>query len=236
MKKGIVAIIVKTPGFSPLKTRLAKSIGKDRAEEFYRLSVRSTEGYITRALQLVPGLTATWAVAEVEGAEDSIWHAFATTVLSPGDLGHRLGRAYAYFLETYDYVLFVGADSPHVSGERLHEAVAGLANHSFSVGRTTDGGFYIFGGKVPVPLEKWTSVLYSQPDTAQQLEKTFASLGTFAEVKTEFDIDTVEDLATLRDELLSRRKEPSLGGEALGPTDEKLLQFIEELPSFPKAE
>jgi glycosyltransferase A (GT-A) superfamily protein (DUF2064 family) len=34
-----LAIFVKTPGLSPVKTRLAEGIGQARAEAFYRLAV-----------------------------------------------------------------------------------------------------------------------------------------------------------------------------------------------------
>ena len=36
-----IAIFVKTPGISPIKTRLAASIGQQKAEDFYRLSLKS---------------------------------------------------------------------------------------------------------------------------------------------------------------------------------------------------
>ena len=36
-------VFVKTPGLSPLKTRLAKGIGKENAESFFKDSVKQTE-------------------------------------------------------------------------------------------------------------------------------------------------------------------------------------------------
>ncbi len=38
-----IAIFVKTPGLSPVKTRLAATIGEEKAKEFYLLSLKAVE-------------------------------------------------------------------------------------------------------------------------------------------------------------------------------------------------
>ena len=42
MKHGAAAIFVKTPGISPIKTRLAVGIGQANAESFYKMSCQAT--------------------------------------------------------------------------------------------------------------------------------------------------------------------------------------------------
>ena len=43
-----IAIFVKTPGLSPIKTRLAKTLGQVAAENAYRLSVKSIKATVVQ--------------------------------------------------------------------------------------------------------------------------------------------------------------------------------------------
>jgi glycosyltransferase A (GT-A) superfamily protein (DUF2064 family) len=46
-----LAVFVKTPGLSPIKTRLAASVGEQKALEFYRRSLRVTEAVVHAAVK-----------------------------------------------------------------------------------------------------------------------------------------------------------------------------------------
>ena len=68
-----LAIFVKTPGVSPLKTRLAQAIGQDAAEAFHRLAAAAVADVAKQAQAAMPGLVAYWAVAEREALDAPIW-------------------------------------------------------------------------------------------------------------------------------------------------------------------
>jgi len=61
-----IAIFVKTPGLSPIKTRLAAHVGIERALEIYRASIDCVRASVDLACSRVE-LSAYWAVAEPEG-------------------------------------------------------------------------------------------------------------------------------------------------------------------------
>ncbi|HCO24225.1 MAG TPA: hypothetical protein DIT97_14715, partial [Gimesia maris] len=45
-KQGAIAVFVKTPGYSPLKTRLAQSVGTVQAEQFHILSAKAVAAVV----------------------------------------------------------------------------------------------------------------------------------------------------------------------------------------------
>jgi len=103
-----VAIFVKTPGLSPVKTRLAAGVGVEAATEFHRLAAASVAG-VARACgeEIVPY----WAVAEQEALDAPAWRGFPTIWQGEGGLGARLDRIYATLLLRHGRVLLIGADA-----------------------------------------------------------------------------------------------------------------------------
>ena len=236
MSKGVIIAFAKTPGVSPLKTRLAATIGQDQAEIFYRLSVKATEEYLEMACALEPNLEPRWGLAEVAGFSNELWKNFEVYPLRGLGLGERLGNAYENLLSEFERVFFIGTDSPHLDPNIFSAAWNALNQNEFVLGRTDDGGFYLFGGRVPIQPHHWGAIEYSSDKTAEQLIKEFSTLGRFHELPREFDVDTKKDLLKLRKHLEQRRQtkiteQPSCG-TALTNTDEKILQFIETLSPF----
>ena len=218
---GAVAIFVKTPGLSPVKTRLARTIGREAAEEFYRLSVQAVEAVVRRASEdgrLVPY----WAVAEPDGLDHRLWRGFARVAQGGGGLGERLAHVYDELIGRHPFVLFLGADSPQISPGILLEAIDTLADavgRSLVLGRSHDGGFYLFGGSESLSPDVWCDVPYSQSDTAEELAERLRRIAPVAELPKLCDVDCAEDLALLREELW--RLSPIL------PEQARVLEWVE---------
>ena len=201
-----IAVWVKTPGHTPAKTRLAKVIGAPAAEEFYRLAVDAVREIVEEACCLEPGLFAPyWAVAEEGGAAHACWSGFPVVAQGEGGLGERLARVYTALQATHRAVLFIGADSPQMASGILIEAATSLARYSaapeFLVGPAEDGGFYLFGGRRPLPSAVWTGVTYSTSTTAEELIARLERVGMVAVLGATFDVDTFDDLLLVRDDL-----------------------------------
>ena len=163
-----VAIFVKTPGLSPLKTRLAATIGVHRATEFYRLACDA----ITETLGSVAGeIDAYWAVAESEATEKGMWEDFPIVWQGDGELGNRLAKVYSELLAKHTAVLLIGADAPQLASTHIQETLKLLKERPYVIGRAQDGGFYLFGGRDPIAANLWTSVTYSCSATSRQLEE-----------------------------------------------------------------
>lgn len=218
---GAVAVFVKTPELSPVKTRLAKTVGREKADMFFDLSVQAIEEVVLQANKLTDGkLQAYWAVGEEQGMESPRWQNLPCVHTGEGGLGQRLHHVYSTLLKQHDYVLLLGADSPQLSPQHLINAAEFLEKEDkFIIGPASDGGFYLFGGKKEIAEEVWTSVPYSARDTLEMLQM---KLGLDADegmssFETLLDVDTEEDLKRL---LLQ------MGGDKL-PMQQRLYAWLE---------
>jgi len=204
------AIFVKTPGYSNIKTRLAKTIGKAKAEEFFKLSLAATEECILHAIKDSQGkTTAYWAVSEEEARFHPLWANFPVITQGNGSLGERLHYVQQKLILKHSHVYMIGADSPHLSSKTLSEAINAAESSEHIIGTTEDGGFYLYGGNKPFDKEFWTSIHYSCEETAHELMEKIGP-SQFSMLEKSFDIDTISDLkklATLpNDNLLPKQK------------------------------
>lgn len=190
-----MAIFVKTPGRSPVKTRLAHGIGINAATTFHRLAARAV-AEVARAAG--PGLAPYWAVAEC-GALDDWPGYFPRLWQGGGGLGERMDLVYALLRTGCERVLLVGADVPQVTPALLQRACSALADPAtpFVMGDAADGGFWLFGGREPVPRNVWCSAGYSCSDTASQLREFLRPYGRIAALPTLTDVDRPSDLPVL---------------------------------------
>ncbi|MGE3975311.1 MAG: DUF2064 domain-containing protein [Bdellovibrionales bacterium] len=199
--KVAIAVFVKTPGLSPIKTRLANSIGKSLAEQFYLISCSCIQSTLAQLSESKPNVTPYWAIAEKEGLEVNVWKEFRNISQNEGSLGERLSHIYDSLFESYNNVLVVGADSPQLTSNLFLEALEGLRTFDFVLGPADDGGFYLFGGKKSVPREVWTNVRYSLSDTRSQLASQLVDFGSVKFLPTQIDVDSIKDLESLQESL-----------------------------------
>lgn len=195
-----LAIFVKTPDLSPVKTRLAAGIGAPAARRFHQLAAAAT-AEVARACQ--SWLTPYWAIAEAGPAAIAAWPGFASLHQGEGDLGERLHMVYADLQARHDRVLLIGADAPQLTVALLQHALILLddSRTPFVIGDASDGGFWLFGGRAAIPREVWTRVRYSHAQTAAELRQHLAPYGAVGSVGGLTDVDNVEDLPALRDAL-----------------------------------
>ncbi len=223
-----VAIFVKTPGHSPVKTRLADGIGSALAAEFHRRAA-SAVGAVAHAAG--SDIRPHWAVAEREALAHPAWRAFPTVWQDDGDLGTRLDRVYAALLERHGSVLLIGADAPQVTPALLRDAARTVRNGGppYAVGPATDGGFWLFGGRAPVPPDVWHSVAYSRADTGARLAEALQRFGSISWLPALADTHEALDLPALASALRCLR----------GPLPEQAtlgdwLRTVRQAPAFPE--
>jgi uncharacterized protein len=214
-----LAVFVKTPGFSAVKTRLAAGIGRDQAETFYQLSIAALKETLQ---QPIAGLAPYWAVAEQEALTASRWSDFPRISQGEGELGERLNLVFEELLATYRSVIAIGGDSPQLTSDLLAQAAALLNRPSerptHVIGRCHDGGFYLFGANYRIPLEVWNRVAWGTPKAADSLLTALGPHALLLELPARTDTDVAADLRRLRDEL----------GELpeLSPTQLALLSWL----------
>ncbi|MEX0727347.1 MAG: TIGR04282 family arsenosugar biosynthesis glycosyltransferase [Planctomycetaceae bacterium] len=208
-----VAIFVKTPGLSPVKSRLAAEIGVEQAERCYRLSLQAVAAVVERAKEISSiEVTPYWAVAEPEGMSHPLWQDFDRLAQPAGDLGERLAGVYDQLIARHRGVMFLGADLPQITAELLLEAMAEMsAGRRFVIGPADDGGFYLFGGTTPLPADVWTSVVYSSKQTCEQLCGMLQGRGEVVRLKPLRDIDHLDDLKAVIEEFHAAERRPAAG-------------------------
>ena len=201
MSSCAIAIFVKTPGYSPIKTRLARELGEEEALRIYRSLLTIVEESVGEAVRACRELNPYWAVAEEDALGDALWQSFPTIDQGTGGLGTRLHKVYAELLERFDRVLLIGADCPLLSASVLvsaAERIQAKPQPQFVIGPATDGGFYLFGGAQAIASSVWEGVSYSSSSTASELIDRLAGQGLVVRLPTLSDVDTVDDLEVLR--------------------------------------
>lgn len=216
--KVAVAVFAKTPGLSPIKTRLAAGCGKRHAEHLYGLFCNCIRDAVTDAFG--GEAEKIWAVAEevaVPLAEERHWRRMWQ---GAGDLGHKLGVVYRTLQRTSEKVLIIGTDSPQIDALWLRDAAATLDDSEFVIGPALDGGFWIIGGRAAIPSGIFEQVTYSTATTCKDVCARLESVARLGTTRTTFDIDTVDDLVKLRHDLEARRH--------LNPNQKALLEALSQ--------
>ncbi len=188
---------MKTPGRSPVKTRLAASVGQVNAERFYRLSIAAV-GAVAKSLG-PDGPTPYWAVAEEDSIDHPNWAEFERVAQGPGGLGERLDAVYRGLLLRHPAVLLIGADAPLLTPQVIAAAAKVVSNPAttFALCRSHDGGYALFAGARPLPSEVWTAVPYSCGRTAEEFITRLRPHGAVVELPPIDDVDTAADLPRL---------------------------------------
>jgi len=189
-----VAVFVKTPSLSPVKTRLSATIGKPKAEAFYLLSLKA----VAKTLRNV-AVKPIWAVGEKEALNDPLWEEFEVLHTGEGDLGNRQHHIYQSLLKRYDKVLLMGSDSPQLCPIIFQDAITALDQHDFVIGPARDGGYYLFGGRLGLMEQNWTAVPWSVNCTREKLEAELPSKAFHLKMLT--DVDHQEDLEQILQEM-----------------------------------
>ena len=187
---GGLAIFVKTPSLSPIKTRLASSVGRLRAEAFYLSSAEAVASVALDA-QAQGGPTAYWAVAEPSAIRGDTWADLPRNCQGGGTLGERMDQVYRLLLPRHRLALLVGDDTPQLTASSLLQAAQWLSASEprLVLGRAADGGFWLFGSNAALPRAAWCSPRYSSPHTAEDVVTAMGPFGAWLELERSTDVD-----------------------------------------------
>lgn len=221
---GAIALFVKTPGLSPVKTRLAETLTAQIAESFHLSAASAISASIRAASKQAP-LHGYYAIAEECALSHVAWQEMPCLWQGEGGLGERMRHVYQSLLSQHDFVILIGADIPQMTAQQLMHASEWLAHDNqarFSFGPSFDGGFWLFGGNCLVPATMWTEVAYSIADTGAQFLRKIEPLGEVQYLPSLRDVDEPCDLVLLHETLQ--------GMSYLLPEQHELLHFLGTLP------
>lgn len=142
-------IFIKNPQLGKVKTRLAKTVGDEKALEIYlELSKITREN-----CQILRGVQSYVFYSDFINKNDE-WSndIFEKAMQSGDDLGDRMLNAFTFILQNHSKACIIGSDCPTLSAAILEAAFETLDNHDFVVGPSTDGGYYLLGMNAPQHL------------------------------------------------------------------------------------
>jgi len=198
-----LAIFVKTPRLSAVKTRLWPMLGRARAETLYIACAEAVQSVAMQSAQTT-AITPYFAVGEAVDPVHAHWSAFPHVLQGEGGLGERMSHVYGALRQRHHGALLIGADAPQVRADVLVQAATWLDAPvpRLVIGRARDGGFWLFGGNVSLADAAWKRVEYSRADTADRFIDAFRNCGEWMSLPTLTDLDTGDDIPRVHDQLL----------------------------------
>ena len=185
-----LAVFLKVPRLGTVKTRLAAEIGQRQALRLYRLMA----GRALTAADEADLETTVWFTPADAIAEMRFWLGERWTLRpqASGDLGARLAVA-EQSVERGRGWLAIGADCPGLDAELLRVASAVVALGEVALGPTLDGGYYLIGGRTPLP-PVFADIPWSTSDVlAETRARLVRAAVPWRELPPLRDVDTAED-------------------------------------------
>ena len=196
---GGLIVFLRLPRKGQVKTRLAESLGADKALDIYVQLVRRT---IDTAGELhCPTYFFYEGGLPVESEQLSSAEYFLQT---EGDLGQRMLNAFSFILKKHRKAVIIGSDCPGLTADIIKQAFASLDTHDIVLGPAVDGGYYLLGCKKADP-HLFDDIQWSSQSVMQETIGRCNDAGLSYSLLTELrDVDTIEDYLLLRHEIDSK--------------------------------
>jgi rSAM/selenodomain-associated transferase 1 len=140
VKKGLI-IFARKPVLGKVKTRLAATVGDEKALDVYkRLLIHTRTVAKACTFQSFAFLT--------EKDEENFWKGFSCQLQTGEHLGDRMFEAFSLlFNKGYKQCIIIGSDCPDLSKEIIDSAFGKLKTNDIVIGAAADGGYYLLGMK-----------------------------------------------------------------------------------------
>ncbi len=182
-------IFVRNPEKGKVKTRLAKSLGEDKALAIYKALLAKTR----TVAQEVEALRLLFYSVQVHTQDDWPVSKFVKLQQRGDDLGARMQHAFEVALERATSAIIVGSDIAQIDTPIIEHAFASLSQKDYVIGPAMDGGYYLLGMKKSSPF-LFRDMPWSTERVAQiTKDRILASGGTLGYAPTLSDIDYAED-------------------------------------------
>jgi uncharacterized protein len=136
-------IFIKNPQLGKVKTRLAATLGNERALEIYHILLKHTQT-ITHQLVSEKYLYYSTFVEENDSWSNDIYH---KAVQYEGlDLGVKMAFAFRDIIQKeHQKALIIGSDCLELTEDIINKAYAELIDNEVVIGPAIDGGYYLMG-------------------------------------------------------------------------------------------
>ena len=144
MKNNAVILFVRNPVLGKVKTRLAKTIGDQKALKVYQDLLNHT------MVQTKNLLCAKFLFYDTVITQDDIWseNDYFKKVQIGEDLGQKMQNAFqTVFSLGYKNVVIIGSDLFDLKSDHIDKAFLQLQKNDVVIGPAEDGGYYLLGLK-----------------------------------------------------------------------------------------
>lgn len=194
-------VFARLPEFGKVKTRLAESIGAEKALAVYSAMLRDVLHAIGESRDGTE-VEIAWSPSEHANGE-VLREAFGSHTLAMqtgSNLGDRLSMAFSerFFFHRTQKVIAVGVDEPRMSRELVDHAFGLLDSCEWVVGPAIDGGYYLIGCRGPAfDNDAFQDVAWGTSSVfSSTVAKIRAWQSNLAILPMRSDIDTAADLET----------------------------------------
>ncbi|OEK06534.1 TIGR04282 family arsenosugar biosynthesis glycosyltransferase [Roseivirga misakiensis] len=200
MSKELLIVFVKNPQLGKAKTRLAATVGKEKALAVYELLLAKTK-------EETANLSVDKIVYYADFIdENDLWDndRYKKGLQTDGDLGKKISSVFQSAFDTgYERICIIGSDCYDLTQNHLETAFEALQKHEAVIGLAEDGGYYLLGIST-MNKQLFENKNWSTETVASDTIEDFKSLGmTFQELPTLNDIDTEADLGPWADHILT---------------------------------
>lgn len=131
-----------------MKTRLAKTIGDERALAVYEAMLRDLLASVGPSTDVLE-IEVMWAPTPAANG-DALARAFGDRALAMqtgATLGDRISMAFSerFFFHRTEAIIAIGVDDPRLRRESIDHAFALLDSCEWVIGPAADGGYYLIG-------------------------------------------------------------------------------------------
>lgn len=182
-------IFIKNPKLGKVKTRLAATVGDEKALSIYKKLLDFTQKL---AISL-PCERLLFYSDEIETNDNWSNIFFQKNKQHGNDLGERMKNAFQKTLLTSKKAVIIGSDCAELTKEILENAFDALEKNDFVIGPAEDGGYYLIGMNYfePSVFENinWSTeeVLPKTLEKIAHLERKVALLPTLSDTDNEED-------------------------------------------------
>jgi uncharacterized protein len=192
LQESAIIIFVRAPKLGKVKTRLAATIGNEKALAVYQFLLAHTYGLVKDRRMPVFVFYADAIV------DNDLWSGdhIVKRLQEGNNLGERMMNAFtAVFATGSSKALIIGSDCYELTGTIIDEAFASLSVNDIVIGPAKDGGYYLLGMHAPVKnvfsnIEWSTDTVFRKTlERVNQQQYRFSTLAMLRDVDTEDDIN-----------------------------------------------
>ena len=183
-------VFIKNPVKGKVKTRLAQTMGDDKALEIYHqlLQITQTEANLCNTTRYL------FYSDAINQSDDWSNQHYLKHIQIGDDLGERMLHAFEFVFKLgHSKAVIIGSDCPSLKAELLNTAIEQLNHNEVVIGPSEDGGYYLLGMNKLLPA-LFENMPWSQPHLlAQSLTLLKKHQINYHLLPTLNDIDTEAD-------------------------------------------